>query len=208
MIKVGAIMHVKLRVVDKTSLDLTLLKNELESVLFNFERVFRNLDSIVVGHFKEFEERDINALLYKDKIFISNKQDNVQDATDDIVHEFAHFLEKKYYDFIYEDKKIKKEYVRIRKIFNKRFPNEFEITYKFDKNFDDFLYIQLGYDQIYEQMKFFVKSPYALTSLREFFASCFEVHVLGDINQRSIREHSPNTFKKILSIEKILSTNH
>ena len=45
---------------------------------------------IIVGWFKEFEERDINAF-YKDAtIYVSNVQDDEDDMVDDIVHEFAH----------------------------------------------------------------------------------------------------------------------
>ena len=54
------------------------------------------LEMIIVGWFKEFEERDINAF-YKDAILhISNEQDDNEDMVDDIIHEIAHAVEEAY----------------------------------------------------------------------------------------------------------------
>ena len=76
------------------------------------DHLLSELEMIVVGWFDEFEERSLNAF-YKDGILhISNIQDDEEDMYDDMVHEIAHSIESPLGYFIYEDQKIKEEFLR------------------------------------------------------------------------------------------------
>ena len=90
-------------------------KDKIENQDVNVEKVIATVESkvphhllselemIIVGWFKEFEERDINAF-YKDAILhISNEQDDNEDMVDDIIHEIAHAVEEVYGFDIYSD---------------------------------------------------------------------------------------------------------
>ena len=79
------------------------------------DHLLSELEMIVVGWFDEFEERSLNAF-YKDGILhISNIQDDEEDMYDDMMHEIAHSIESPLGYFIYEDQKIKEEFLRKRK---------------------------------------------------------------------------------------------
>ena len=54
---------------------------------------FDGVESVVISHLPEFDERQVNAVYRDNKFYISNKQDNGNDLLDDIVHEFAHHME-------------------------------------------------------------------------------------------------------------------
>ena len=69
------------------------------------------LDSIVVGTFPEFEERQINAFYRDGAIYVSNIQDDDDDLIDDVVHEIAHLVEKTYGALVYEDQKVTREFL-------------------------------------------------------------------------------------------------
>ena len=162
------------------------------------------IDSIFVGIFDEFSDRDINALYKDGAIYVSNEQDNEEDMLDDIVHEIAHSLETPYGGLIYGDKKIEKEF------FSKRMklygilkleelrPNKnlFE-DLDFSKEMDDYLYHTVGYDRlnfIVSSYHLFV-SAYAATSLAEYFANGFEHFFLDD--RANLNECCPELYKKI-----------
>ena len=95
------------------------LKNDqisIEDVISQVEskiprHLLSEVEMVIVGWFKEFEERDINAF-YRDAILhISNEQDDVEDMVDDIIHEVAHAAEEAYGFEIYGDSKVKNEFL-------------------------------------------------------------------------------------------------
>jgi len=55
---------------------------------------FHDIDSIFIGHFKEFDENDSNAFYSDGALFITNDQTTNEDLLDDIVHETAHAVER------------------------------------------------------------------------------------------------------------------
>jgi hypothetical protein len=98
------------------------------------------IEMIIVGWFKEFEERQINAF-YKDAMLhISNEQDDEADMVDDIIHEVSHALEENYSYEIYGDSKIKNEFIQKRE---RLFDELWSLGYKIPKSlFLDTEYIQ------------------------------------------------------------------
>ena len=72
------------------------------------------IEMIIVGWFDEFEERSVNAFYDSGTIYMTNLQDDIEDAFDDIIHEISHSLEEAHGYFIYGDDKIKNEFLEKR----------------------------------------------------------------------------------------------
>ena len=73
-------------------------KVDVEGVIASVEskipaHLVSEIEMIIVGWFKEFEERNINAFYDSGTIYISNIQDDNEDFFDDIVHELSHAIE-------------------------------------------------------------------------------------------------------------------
>jgi len=173
------------------------------------EHLMDNVDIFYVGHFKEFikNNREFNAMYDDGAIYISPDQDNEEDLLDDIVHEIAHSLEEEYNNFIYEDGKLKSEFLGKRRALyhyvdkptlNMLYYNNSE----YDAKFDDHMYHDIGYDKLRMLSAELFYSPYAITSLREYWANGFENYLLGD--KTFLKELSPVLYKKI---EQIMEEN-
>ena len=166
--------------------------------------LFREIDSIYVGIFDDFEKKETNAAYKEGAIYISNEQDNEQDLIDDIVHEVAHSLEEPYGYIIYGDEKLKNEFLskreKLYEILEKENLNPNIDLFRnpdYSLNLDNYLYKEVGYDRL----NFIVASyglftsAYPSTSLREYFASGFEYYFLEQPTK--LNDISPELFKKI-----------
>ena len=69
------------------------------------------IDAFYVGHFEEFEQRQVNAMYKDGAVYISNDQDDEEDMQDDIIHEIAHAVENNFAMEIYSDNKIQNEFL-------------------------------------------------------------------------------------------------
>ena len=136
-------------------------------------------------------------------LYISNEQDDNNDMKDDIIHEFAHALEEKYNDFLYDDEKIKSEYFgKLKKLknylsfegYDTRGINFFNT--KYDKQFDEFLLNDVGYDKLSSYIEGLFLAPYSVSSLREYFARAFEEYFLGD--RLYLKDVCPYFYRKLL----------
>ena len=166
--------------------------------------VFRGLDSVYVGNFDFLNKRSVQAMYENSSIFITNIQDDVDDMVDDIVHEISHFVEDNYGNFLYSDQKIQQEFIRKRKrlwmVLDKAgydvdLDDFLKIDFSFE--FDDFLYKKIGYSALSMISKNIFYSPYAATSLREYFANGFEAFFTkGDIDR--LKKISPKIYLKII----------
>ena len=74
--------------------DIEKVISKVESIIPNFLR--SEVEMVIVGHFKEFEENDTNAFYSDGGLFISNNQTDNADLIDDIIHEIAHSVEEMY----------------------------------------------------------------------------------------------------------------
>jgi hypothetical protein len=169
---------------------------------------FNNLENVVIGPHKDFEQRDANAL-YKDRtFFITNRQRNNTELMDDIVHEFAHHLEALYPEEIYGDRKLIDEFLK------KRHELKFEIQsegywvgdynfddLKYDKMLDNFLYKRLGKNMLRMITSGIFIRPYASISLREYFATGFEAYYLN--KRQALEATSPMLYDKISEIHNL-----
>jgi len=168
------------------------------------------VDSIFIGFFEEFDDRNINAMFKDGAIYLSSDQDNEEDILDDLVHEIAHSLETPYGGIIYGDKKIEKEFahkrMKLYQILESEGLNPNRKIFKdleFSNEMDDYLYHTVGYDRlnfIVSSYGLFV-SPYAATSLQEYFANGFEHFFLDD--RKNLYNCCIELYKKIEELYEI-----
>ena len=167
------------------------------------------LDSVFIGKFPEFEERQINAFYRDGAIYISNEQDDDDDFIDDMVHEFAHLAEGTYGSLIYSDQKIAREFLGKRQRlfyllkaegFNVR-PKDF-MQVEYSQEFDMFLFEEVGYPLLTQLTIGLFLTPYATTSLSEYFSESFESYFLRD--RKSVREIAPSCYEKIEELRDVL----
>lgn len=145
------------------------------------------VDVIYVGDFQEFQEKRFNAAYQDGAIYVINVQDNAKDMADDIVHEIAHSVEERLSHHIYGDGRLQNEFLgkreRLYQILkaNNEDPaslkdNFYELDY--DAKLDDYFVNQVGYKKLANYINGLFYSPYAATSVREYFARGFEVYFL------------------------------
>ena len=168
--------------------------------------LFRGLDAIYVGEFDFLKERDLDALYKDGAIFISNAKDSLEDVADDLTHELAHLVEKEYGSFLYSDRMVEREFIEKRKnlyFLLKEEGYEVSLPYflesKYNPAFDQFLYQEVGYSALSIMTINLFYSPYGTTSLREYFANCFE-GFFWDRNTVRVKDLSPEVYKKLNSL--------
>ena len=167
----------------------------------------KNVDVIYIGSFPEFENGDtpFNAKYKDGALYITNDQDSENDMIDDIVHEIAHAVEEQYGEQIYGDMSLENEFKgkrnRLYDILGQEGYDPSEEKFKkleYDKYLDHYLYNVVGYPTLTSLCMGLFYSPYAITSLREYYASGFENYFLRDSNY--LKKISPALYKKITSL--------
>ena len=166
--------------------DMKFVVNFINSRIPN--HLMKGVDVIYVGEFEEMERRDINAFFEDGAIYVTNIQDNEMDMIDDIIHEIAHAVEREYTNQIYSGS-IEKEFIGKRERLYFILKGEdyevspvFKIKTEYDREIDDFLYHEVGYENLNMLVNGLFVSAYASTSLSEYFARGFEEYFMGDIN--------------------------
>jgi len=164
--------------------------------------LLRGVDMIYVGKFKHLIEKEANAIYMDGAIYLTNEQDDDMDLIDDIVHEIAHSVEELYGHGIYDDGAIQREFLGKRKrLFADLRTNDYappeELQYETDyiQKIDDYLYKDVTYDAMWHFVGGLFPSPYAATSLREYFARGFEEYVIG--NKHELAQLCPVLYRKL-----------
>tara|TARA_B100001250_G_C19585086_1_gene693827 strand:- start:38 stop:709 length:672 start_codon:yes stop_codon:yes gene_type:complete len=173
------------------------------------KQFLRNVDIIYVGNFDFLKDRDIQAMYENSCIFVTNEQSSYEDMCDDIVHELAHSLEEIYMQQIYSDGAMEKEFLEKRKQLYSILKSEsFEVNLHqfldpdYEKEFDDYLYREIGYPALNMLSTSVFYSPYAATSLREYFANGFEaLYYYRDYD--FLTKSCPVLFKKLNDLMEI-----
>lgn len=167
----------------------------------------KGVDIIYIGEFEDFARRNINAYFEDGALYISNEQDDEMDIIDDIVHEVAHAVEKEYGGYIYTGK-IEKEFSGKRrrlydmlKAYGYEISPVFKTKMEYDKEIDEFLYKEIGYETLEGFVNGLFTSAYATTSLREYFATGFEEYFLGDV--KYLKKVSPMLYSMMESLVEI-----
>ena len=181
-------------------ISLRIVLRRIESLLPYY--FVNNIDAVYVGRFEEFVEMDTNAAYKDGALYITSDQYDEDDMIDDIVHEIAHAVEELAYEEIYADDKIEIEFLGKRKRLQSILRSENFNVQRFDflnpqysKEFDMFLYREVGYPLMTTLTMGLFVSPYAATSLREYFARGFEEYYLKDRNY--LTKISPMLYNKV-----------
>lgn len=163
------------------------------------------VDVIYVGDFEEFEEKRFNAAYQNGAIYVINVQDNAEDMADDIVHEIAHAVEENHSQLIYGDGRLQNEFLgkrerlyQLLKADNQN-PNEYKNlfhTLEYDSKLDDYFVNQVGYKKLRSYIEGLFYSPYATTSVREYFARGFEAYFLFK-HHKYLANTSPILYNKL-----------
>lgn len=184
------------------------IKNVIEKAITLVPRnLFKFIKKINIGQFEILNNRELDALYKDNTIYLTNLQKSEFDMLDDIVHEVAHSLEEVYSDLIYSDGKIKEEFIIKRRIMQKHLkqaghhisPEKYSIV-SYDEEFDIFLYQDVGYKALSSLTSSLFLSPYAATSLREYFANGFENILLSQESYQILRKLSPRLFEKLIEL--------
>ena len=185
--------------------DLEEVISKLETLLP--EHIRDGIEMVIVGQFDEFQERGINAFYKDGALYVSNYQSDNADLLDDLVHETAHSVEEQYGMDIYADQEIKDEFLRKRMhmynvLWNMGFePSEEDfLETEYDQDFDEYLHQDIGYDKLSEILKGIMVTPYAATSLREYFATGFTEFYLYPDSHNYLKKTSPELYKKLVQL--------
>ena len=173
------------------------------------EHLRSEMEMVIVGWFDEFEERDLTAFYNDGILHISNAHLDDESVYTDIVHELAHSIETPYGHTIYGDNKVKTEFLEKRQLMHDllwqrgyKAPLAFFMDPEYNEEFDKFLFEKVGYDKLSQLLQGIFISPYAPTSLREYFATGFAEYYL-DSNHNFLQQVSPQLYKKLFTIQDI-----
>tara|TARA_Y100001963_G_C6791749_1_gene455875 strand:- start:4517 stop:5218 length:702 start_codon:yes stop_codon:yes gene_type:complete len=173
-------------------------------------QLLNEVEMIIIGHFDEFDERNINAFFKDGTIHVSNIQESEDDLLDDLIHETAHANETAYGYEIYGDSKIKDEFLTKRGhlytlLWNAGFkaPKRLFLQTEYDHEFDHFLYQDVGYAKLSQIVNGMFISPYSPTSLREYFATGFTEFYLHPNDHSYLKRISPALYGKLEKINNI-----
>ena len=186
---------------------------DVDSAVSRFESMLPQhlsscIEMIIFGDFEEFHERSLNAFYDSGTIYVTNLQDDENDILDDLVHELAHGVEEQYGYQIYGDQKLKDEFLNKRMHLYKilcemgfKAPKVFFQDTEYDQEFDEFLHQTVGYDTLGNAMRGLFISPYAATSLREYFATGFTDFFIQS-DHKFLKTVSPALYEKIILLQK------
>tara|TARA_R110000824_G_scaffold255682_1_gene444661 strand:+ start:1862 stop:2536 length:675 start_codon:yes stop_codon:yes gene_type:complete len=169
--------------------------------------LLRNVDIIYIGQFKDLVDREINAMYENGAIFVTNDQIDDGAFIDDLVHEVAHSNESSFKDIIYGDNMLNREFKAKRNSLYRILKDQMGIVppkallydVTFNQEIDDFLYKEIGYTNLNSYSVGLFTTPYACTSLREYFARGFEQYYLGE--RKILNDLCPVLYSKIYTID-------
>ena len=168
------------------------------------QHMFDEIDEIFVGSFDENDSRALEAHYESGAIYITNDMTTVEDYIESIIHETAHSIEQARGFQIYGDQKVQEEFLGKRITLKRTLDtNGYDISADFgeieySEDFDLYLYKEVGYDEIGNLTSGLFYSPYAATSVNEYFANGLENFFLGD--REHLKKISPQLTKKIWEI--------
>lgn len=166
-----------------------------------------NINRIFVGQHEELQKREIQAFYKDSSIYVTNNQNSTEDLLDDLVHEVAHSLKSEHVASLYTDGALNREFLSKRrklwKILGKKgidLPLDDYLQSDYNPRFDAFLYKEVGYELLSSLTAGLFYSPYAATSLEEYFANGFEAFYLRRDLPR-LKSISPTLYNKILQLQ-------
>lgn len=186
---------------------------ELERAVAKYESIMpthllSEIEMIIVGWFKEFDERSLSAVYKDGAIYISSFQDDNQELYEDLIHETFHSLESPSGMLLYSDEKIKEEFLRKRKYLHDimwqkgfKIPLTVFMDVEYNEDLDLFLYEQVGYDKLSSLVMGIFIDPYAATSLSEYAATGFTEYYTNS-DHKYLQKVSPALYEKLILLQK------
>tara|TARA_Y100001937_G_scaffold123072_1_gene185347 strand:+ start:357 stop:1010 length:654 start_codon:yes stop_codon:yes gene_type:complete len=168
----------------------------------------RELDYIMISDSDYLRDREVDSVYQDGIIYMSANIDDDETALLSVIHEIAHSLEEAYPQ-IYEDETIETEFLgKRKKMYETLSAHGFDLSgldflnAEYSEKFDDFLYLDIGYPLLRNLMSGLFLSPYAATSVREYFADAFEEYFVRE--QKNVKSVSPAVYFKIEELLKKL----
>jgi hypothetical protein len=178
----------------------------IESILGSLQKTLpqqlvTGLDYVLISKSNYMQDREVEAI-YKDGIiYMTPEMEDTNEALLSMIHEIAHLVEEEHPD-IYLDETIETEFIGKRNKLEQILiahdidtqGQNFQKT-EYCEKFDDFLYLQVGYPVLRTLASGLFLSPYAATSVREYFADAFEEYFIRD--SKYVKLISPSVYFKI-----------
>ena len=185
--------------------DIEKVISKVESIVPKYLR--SEVEMVIIGHFKEFEDNTFNAFYEDGMVHVTNNQLDNYDMIEDIVHEMAHSTEAPHGYHIYGDGKVKEEFLRKRFVLHDilwqqgyKAPKAYFNETEYNEKFDNFLLHQVGYDKLQNYAAGVFLTTYAATSLREYYATGFVEFFLNPDSHNYMKKVSPQLYKKIFEL--------
>jgi hypothetical protein len=170
------------------------------------KRLYNNINSIQIGKFPFLNSRHLQAMYKDGTIYVTNEHEDNNSLISDIIHEISHAFEEAKHQEIYGDELVKNEFIEKRRtlyrllstnslVGNKISENDFLKT-EYCIKFDEYLYSTLGYERLWPYTNGLFISPYAATSLGEYFANAFENFFVNDIF--IVKKTCPQVYNKLV----------
>ena len=165
-------------------------------------RLLFNVDVVYVGNLRELNGR--NATYADGAIYMTNQEPTIEDMLENFIHEVAHSLEHNFASEIYTDDLIKEFKGKRMRLFYILKSHEYEVSpmmfnfTEYNAAFDKLLSDTIGYPILLTLTMGLFASPYAATSIQEYFANGFEKYFLED--PWSLKKISPVLYDKIEGI--------
>jgi hypothetical protein len=167
--------------------------------------IFEEVDLIMVGENPYLDEREIEATYKDGAILIRSTLINNKDYIENILHEMAHALEYQHGMLIYSDFKLEQEFLAKReRFYHLAHAEGYKIEHRdfmnpeYSIEFDNLLYKEIGYEKLNSLLMGLFITPYAATSLQEYFANGVENYFLDD--REYLTKISPVLTEKIIRI--------
>ena len=205
-----SLFGIQIEIRDNINFDLGRVTEELKKMVP--DNAFEGIKKIVVTDMKKVGKGlPFNAYYINNIIYLDNEQDGTMDAVDDIIHELAHHLEKRYSNLIYGDGTLESEFVAKRGYLydvlannNMHPPEQIRTDLKYNRKIDDYFYNKVG-----SKLTTFIDgifiSDYSVTSLKEYYGVGFEKYLLSYNNHMMLKKQSPVLFNKIERLVRILN---
>tara|TARA_Y100000310_G_C20328689_1_gene644206 strand:- start:37 stop:687 length:651 start_codon:yes stop_codon:yes gene_type:complete len=169
------------------------------------------LDYIMISDSPYLKERDVDSVYQDGIIYMSSQIEDEETALLSTIHEIAHSIEEAHPQ-IYEDETIETEFLgKRKKLYEILDAHGFDLSAldffdaEYSEKFDDFLYLDVGYALLRNLMSGLFLSPYAATSVREYFADAFEEYFIRD--SKNVKRTSPAIYFKIEELLERLGEN-
>ena len=190
---------------NKPSYDLAKVLAVLQSKIPS--SLVKDLDYIMIADSDHLNMRDLDSVFLDGVIYMSPDIESTEEAIFTVIHEVAHSVEEAFPQ-MYEDESIEAEFLgKRRKLEQILYSHDIDTTEQnfenseYEEKFDDFLYLEIGYPLLRGLASGLFMSPYAITSVREYFADAFEEYFLRE--PRNVKLISPAVYFKI---EELLET--